>query len=237
MHAEDTRVSRSASPKKKSGSFSYSFDYLSSQIVDIILAYLLPRDLARCLYLSSCYHKLTSVYIRVRIGVNLLEKVCPKCGNDWISTFPIDEFIDIDEDDHYFDVLYRRDYINRVFPAEQATRKHLLCDDCENDIQESTSVSHFVLRNYSTYQLYVDLFSRYPWACLVKHENTTTVWNQFRCVIPVLSGLVLEEDDGEDEERDDDGEDEDEDEDGDGEDDMDETYSDPEYEYDPEDWV
>ena len=261
MHAEDTRVSRSASPKKKSGSFSYSFDHLSSQIVDIILAYLLPRDLARCLYLSSCYHKLTSVYIRVKIGANLLEKVCPKCGNDWISTFPIDEFIDIDEDEHYFDVLYRRDYINRVFPVEQATRKHLLCDDCENDIQESTSVSHFVLHNYSTYQLYVDLFSRYPWACLVKHENATTVWNQFRCVIPVLSGLVLEEDDGEDdgedgedeegdendgeykddEEEENDGEEEEEEEEeeeNDGEDDdMDETYSDPEYEYDPEDWV
>ena len=124
MHADtDTRVSRSASPKKKL-LFSYSFDYLSPEIVKIILAYLLPRDLVRCLYLSSCYHELTATYIRIKVGGNLLEKVCPKCGNDWISTFPIDEFIDIDEEDHYFDVLYRRDYIKRVFPVEQATRKH-----------------------------------------------------------------------------------------------------------------
>ena len=234
MHADmtDTRVSRSASPKKIS--FSYSFDYLSPEIVKIILTYLLPRDLVRCLYLSSCYHKLTIAYIKAKLGTNLLEKVCPKCGNDWISTFPIEEFIDIDEEDHYFDVLYRRDYIKRVFPTEQAVRKHLLCDDCENEIQESTSVSRFVLHNYSTYQLYVDLFSRYPWACLVKHENTTTTWNQFRCVIPMLSGLILDDEGDEDDDNEDDNEDEEDEED---KDDEDETYSDPEYDYDPEDWV
>ena len=228
MHA-DTRVSRSASPKKIS--FSYSFDYFSPETVKIILAYLLPRDLIRCMYISSCYHQLTTTYAESKYGPNLLEKVCPKCGNDWISTFPIEEFTDIDEDDHYFDVLYRRDYIKRVFPTENSVRNHLLCDDCENDIQETTSVSRFVLHNYSTYQLYVDLFSRYPWACLVKHENTTTIWNQFRCVIPVLSGLTLEdyEEGNEDEDEDEEGE-----EDG---GDINETYSDPEYDYDPEDWL
>ena len=118
-------LSRSVSPKIPIP-FSYSFDYLSPEVIKMILPYLLPRDIVRCLYLSSYYHQLTSVYIGTKLGANLLEKVCPKCGNDWISTFPIDEFIDIDEEEHYFDVLQRRDYINRVFPNDNATRKHLL---------------------------------------------------------------------------------------------------------------
>lgn len=238
----DTRVSRSSSPVVP---YKYSLDYLSSDVIRNILGYLLPRDLSRCLYLSSYHRKLAQGYV----GTDYLERVCPKCGNDWISTSPIDtEFNDIDEEDNYFDVRERRDYVTRVFPSSQATRKHLLCDECENDIQECTSLTHFVL-NHTKYQLYVNLFSRYPWACLVKQDTTTVIWNQYRCVIPMLAGYgyqSYDDDDFDYGENDEEGEanyDYDyaygygEEGEGGEEEEDEENYSDPEYEYNPEDWA
>jgi hypothetical protein len=61
-----------------------------------------------------------------------------------------------------------------------AKRDHLLCEECEDTLQETPFLTHYKLP--SGYQVYIDYFSEYPWALLVKNNGRDIVWNQYNCI-------------------------------------------------------
>ena len=109
------------------------------------------------------------------------------CGNDWIDTdniLDLNEFSDIDSYTHYFDIIERQKYIIEIFGEDEKKRQHLLCASCENSFNETYSLLHFKLPN--TYQLYLDFYSPYPWACIVKTDSEGKyIWNQYNCFIQI----------------------------------------------------
>jgi hypothetical protein len=59
-------------------------------------------------------------------------------------------------------------------------RDHLLCEECEDTLQETPFLAHYKLP--SGYQVYIDYFSEYPWALLIKNNGRDIVWNQYNCI-------------------------------------------------------
>ena len=101
------------------------------------------------------------------------------CGNDWINNKQItNDYLDIDEDLHYFEVKERNAYVQSLFTSK-TRREHLLCEECEEQLQETPYLSNFKLP--CTYQVYIDFYSEYPWACLVK-TGSEIIWNQYNCI-------------------------------------------------------
>ena len=200
---------------------SSSFSSIPDVILDNISSFLLPIDICRFRTLSSYYKKFISIYLLKHYNTtNLFDSVCPKCGNDWISNAKIVngfEFNDIDEEDDYFDVIERKKSLINMNLSEKS-RKHLLCNDCENIWAETSSISSFKLYRFCNYQVYINFYNtRMPWAFLVKEmPNGEKNWNQYNMYIIHIQENMLDfsiEDDDEDDDDDDDEEEEDDDED------------------------
>lgn len=157
-------------------------DLVPADLVYNICSFLLPRDLVRVRILSSQYADIIKVYLeRNKHTTFLFNLICPLCSNDWISNrFMYQrDFLDIDEDMHYFETNERLKYVSTLFNMP-AKRDHLLCEECEDTLQETPFLRHYKLP--SGYQVYIDYFSEYPWALLVKNNGRNIVWNQYNCI-------------------------------------------------------
>ena len=194
---------------------SSSFSSIPDVILDNISCFLLPRDICRFRTLSRYYKKFISNYLLKNYNTtNLFDSVCPKCGNDWISNHKIVngfDFNDIDEQDDYFDVIERKKSLISMNLSEKS-RKHLLCNDCENIWAETSSITSFKLYRFCNYQVYINFYNtRMPWAFLVKEmSNGEKSWNQYNMfMIANMLDFSIEDDEDEDEDDDDDDEDED----------------------------
>jgi hypothetical protein len=157
-------------------------DLVPADLVYNICSFLLPRDLVRVRILSSQYADIIKVYLeRNKNTTFLFNLICPLCSNDWISNrFMYQrDFLDIDEDMHYFETNERLKYVSTLFNMP-AKRDHLLCEECEDTLQETPFLTHYKLP--SGYQVYIDYFSEYPWALLVKNNGRDIVWNQYNCI-------------------------------------------------------
>lgn len=157
-------------------------DLVPADLVYNICSFLLPRDLVRVRILSSQYADIVKVYLeRNKNTTFLFNLICPLCSNDWISNrFMYQrDFLDIDEDMHYFETNERLKYVSTLFNMP-AKRDHLLCEECEDTLQETPFLTHYKLP--SGYQVYIDYFSEYPWALLVKNNGRDIVWNQYNCI-------------------------------------------------------
>jgi len=162
-----------------------TFNLVPTDLIYTISSFLLPRDLCRFRTLSKEYCKMTTNYLmKTKKTVNLFDLVCPMCGNDWIDTnndLDLDDFLDIDSYTHYFDIIDRQNYILEIFGKDNK-RQHLLCAECENLFQENYNLYSFKL--FHNYQLYINLYSPYPWVCIAKIDNKGKyTWNQYNCVI------------------------------------------------------
>jgi len=152
-----------------------------SDLIHIISSFLLPRDLIRFRTLSKQYSKILSTYFVKTFKTTFLsELICPLCGNDWINNKYIspNDFLDIDEYLHYFEVLKRHEFVSNIF-RKISKRDHLLCEECEDTLQESPYLTHYKLPH--NYQVYIDFYNEYPWACIVKSGNIN-IWNQYNCI-------------------------------------------------------
>lgn len=157
-------------------------DEVPDDLIHIMCSFLLPRDIVRVRSLSKQYVNIVSTYLeRYKQTTILFDLICPMCGNDWINNRPIlpNDFSDIDEDLHYFDIIERQAYVSSLFHLP-AKRDHLLCEECEDTLQETPFLSHYKLP--SRYQVYIDCFSEYPWVCLIKSNGMNVVWNQYNCI-------------------------------------------------------
>ena len=157
-------------------------DLVPADLVYNICSFLLPRDLVRVRILSSQYADIVKVYLeRNKNTTFLFNLICPLCSNDWISNrFMYQrDFLDIDEDMHYFETNERLKYVSTLFNMP-AKRDHLLCEECEDTLQETPFLTHYKLP--SGYQVYIDYFSEYPWALIVKNNGRDIVWNQYNCI-------------------------------------------------------
>lgn len=158
-----------------------------SDLIYEIVSYLLPRDVMRFRYLSKQYfHIITSFLLRTFKKTNLFELICPLCANDWVSTFKIypNDFLDIDEDYNYFDIIERNKHLSKTFYNRNATRGHLLCNDCEDVLHEDTDISHFKMDK--GIQIYIDIFAQSNWAYLVQHTSKGIIWNQYNCMVHIM---------------------------------------------------
>ena len=157
------------------------FDLVPTDILYIISSFLLPRDICRFRILSKEYFKIITQYLlKTKQTVNLYELICPMCGNDWINTSKIEfgNFLDIDSYTHYFDVIERQKFILKIFGENENKRQHLLCSECENISQESCYLKNFKFNH--NYKLYLDFYSSYPWACIVKIDDKGNyLWDQY----------------------------------------------------------
>lgn len=161
---------------------SLKMDKVPCDIFYIICSFLLPRDLTKTRTLSKQYSKYVETYLKRTFKTTVLfDLICPLCGNDWISKQNImpNDFLDIDEDLHFFEVIQRHKFINENFNKKKR-RDHLLCEECEDTLQENIFLTHF--RFPYNYQVYIDFFNEYPWACLVKSTNNEIIWNQYNCI-------------------------------------------------------
>ena len=157
-------------------------DLVPADLIYNICSFLLPRDLVRVRTLSTQYADIVKVYLqRNKQTTFLFNLICPLCSNDWISNrfIPQRDFLDIDEDMHYFETNERLKYVSTLFHMP-AKRDHLLCEECEDTLQETPFLTHYKLQ--SGYQVYIDYFSEYPWALLVKNNGRNIVWNQYNCI-------------------------------------------------------
>jgi hypothetical protein len=157
-------------------------DLVPADLVYNICSFLLPRDLVRVRILSSQYADIVKVYLqRNKNTTFLFNLICPLCSNDWISNrfIPQRDFLDIDEDMHYFETIQRMKYVSTLFRMP-VKRDHLLCEECEDTLQETPFLTHYKIP--SGYQVYIDYFSEYPWALLVKNNGRDIVWNQYNCI-------------------------------------------------------
>ena len=153
-----------------------------ADLVYNICSFLLPRDIVRVRTLSSQYAIIVKTYLQRNKHTTLLfNLICPLCGNDWISNrfIPPRDFLDIDEDMHYFETNERLKYVSTLFNMP-VKRDHLLCEECEDTLQETPFLAHYKLP--SGYQVYIDYFSEYPWALLIKNNGRDIVWNQYNCI-------------------------------------------------------
>lgn len=165
-----------------------TFNFIPTDVIHIVSSFLLPRDLCRFRTLSIEYSKIITNYlIKTKKTVNLFNLICPMCGNDWIDTnniLDLNDFSDIDPYTHHFDIIERQKYIIEIFGENKNKRKHLLCSDCENNFNETYSLLNFKLPH--TYQLYLDFYSRYQWACIVKIDDEGVYnWNQYNCLVQI----------------------------------------------------
>ena len=161
------------------------FNLVPTDVIYIMSSFLLPRDLCRFRVLSKEYCKIITNYLMTtKKTFELFDLVCPMCGNDWIDTnndLDPDDFLDIDSYTHYFDVVDRHNYILEIF-GNNNERQHLLCNDCENSSQENYCLFSFKLCH--NFQLYINLYSIYPWVCIVKTDSEGKyIWNQYNCTI------------------------------------------------------
>lgn len=157
-------------------------DLVPADLLYNICSFLLPRDIVRVRMLSSQYAAIVKVYLqRNKHTTFLFNLICPLCGNDWISNrfIPPRDFLDIDEDMHYFETNERLKYVSTLF-YKPVKRDHLLCEECEDTLQETPFLTQYKLP--SGYQVYIDYFSEYPWALLVKNNGRNIVWNQYNCI-------------------------------------------------------
>ena len=147
----------------------------------ICCSFLLPRDLIRTQTLSKEYNQIISTFLKRSFQTTTLkELICHMCGNDWKSQQEIypNDYFDIDEDLHYFETIERQQFITDHL--YDYTRKHLLCNDCEIEFQETSTLSHF--KYGDSLQLWFNLYCNYPWVILIDHEKRT--WYQYNSVIP-----------------------------------------------------
>ena len=166
---------------------------IPTDVIYIISSFLLPRDLIRFRTLSKQYSTILLTYFLRKFKTTFLaELICPLCGNDWISNKYIspNDFADIDEDLHYFEVIQRHKFISEIFNKHK--RDHLLCEECEDTLQETPYLTRYKLPH--NYQVYIDFDNDYPWACLIKLNSNPVVWNQYNCV----SDQSLEQNGGDD---------------------------------------
>jgi len=175
-------------------------DLLPDTLIFNISSFLLPRDLCRFRYLSSYYKSCISNFLLKNYKtIELLDIICPKCGNDWINTEnDLHGFNDIDEDD-YFDIIERKNNLSQM-NLNETSQKHLLCYDCENQWADTLSISSFKLARMCNYQVYTDFYNtRMPWACLVKIKNGERIWNQYNvlCIPPIIYYFTEDEFDDE----------------------------------------
>jgi len=157
-------------------------DLVPSDLVYNICSFLLPRDIVRVRTLSKQYAAIVKVYLhRNKNTTFLFNLICPLCSNDWISNrfIPPRDFLDIDEDMHYFETNERLKYVSTLF-YKPVKRDHLLCEECEDTLQETPFLTHYKIP--CGYQVYIDYFSEYPWALLVKNNGRSIVWNQYNCI-------------------------------------------------------
>jgi hypothetical protein len=155
-----------------------------SDLIYEISSYLLPRDVIRFRYLSRQYYDIITAYLLRRFKhINLFELICPLCANDWVSTFKIypNDFLDIDEEYNYFEIHERNAYLSNVFDRKDATRGHLLCNECEDVLHEDATIRHFKINK--NIQVYLDLFSTSNWAYLVRETKKGVTWNQYNCMV------------------------------------------------------
>lgn len=164
-------------------------DLLPDTLIFNISSFLLPRDLCRFRYLSSYYKLCISNFLLTNYQTTqLMDIICPKCGNDWINTENnLNGFNDIDAEDNYFDMIERKNNLSQM-NLNETSRKHLLCYDCENQWAETISISSFKLARLCNYQVYADFYNtRMPWVCLVKNINGERIWNQYNVLcIPIV---------------------------------------------------
>jgi len=157
-----------------------SLQNVPKDVFHILCSFMLPRDLVRLRTLSREYAHITNEYlIRTKNKTKLFELVCPLCGNDWINNSPIHDYLDIDDEMHYFEVNERNSYISTLFYGE-TKRDHLLCEECEDTMQENPYLSHYKLP--CNYEVYIDYCTNYPWAVLIKN-GSKIIWNQYNCII------------------------------------------------------
>lgn len=168
-------------------------DLVPADLMYTICSFLLPRDIVRVRTLSKQYATIVKVYLeRNKNTTFLFNLICPLCGNDWINNRFVyqRDFLDIDEDMHYFETIERLKYVSTLFNQRleyvstlfnmSTKRDHLLCEECEDTEQETPFLTHYKLP--SGYQVYIDYFSEYPWALLVKNNGRDIVWNQYNCI-------------------------------------------------------
>jgi hypothetical protein len=166
-----------------------NFNNLPNDIIYIISDFLLPRDILRFRRLSKYYKEIISIFLIKKKGkIDIYDFICPLCGNDWISTdkYSLNEFYDIDNYTHFGEFHQRNDYILQNHPANIIYRDHILCDECENITIEKPNIYDFKLYNSNIY-LYIDSYSLYPWAYLIKYFNDRIIWNQFNCIIEYIN--------------------------------------------------
>jgi hypothetical protein len=157
-------------------------DLVPADLVYNICSFLLPRDVVRVRTLSRQYAIIVKTYLeRNKHTTFLFNLICPLCSNDWISNrfIPPRDFLDIDEDMQYFETNERLKYVSTLFNMT-VKRDHLLCEECEDTLQETPFLAHYKLP--SGYQVYIDYFSEYPWALLIKNSGRDIVWNQYNCI-------------------------------------------------------
>jgi hypothetical protein len=155
-----------------------------SDLIYEIASYLLPRDVMRFRYLSRQYCDMITVYLlRTFKQKNLYELICPLCSNDWVSTFKIypNDFLDIDEEYDYFEIIERNDHISKVFGSKKVKRDHLLCNECEDILHKDATIRHFKINK--NIQVYIDLFSNSKWVYLVRETSKGIIWNQYNCMV------------------------------------------------------
>ena len=147
-------------------------------VLFIMCSFLLPRDLVRVRTVSKDFSENLHEYFKRTFKTTFLfDLICPMCGNDWINNQPITDYLDIDEDMHYFEVIERNAYVPGLF--RNTRRDHLLCEECEDVLIESPTLSHFKLP--CKYQIYIDL-EEYPWTVLLLEKGGEVIWNQYNCI-------------------------------------------------------
>lgn len=163
---------------------SKQFDLIPEDLIYIISSFLLPRDLCRFRILSKSYATILTNYLRKYKKMTvLIDLICPMCANDWISEQDnLYGYCDLDDNLHFFDIIERNKFVSSQFYSI-FSREHLLCDECENHIQENCSTSYFKLQSSMPYQIRIDYCNMYPWACIFTYKNGMYRWNQFNCYI------------------------------------------------------